>query len=170
MDRHRRGYEEPHPKWNERKGSNANRSSVKINVFHTLKVRIALNLRTRRPGVYPRICRKHNMWRGIEVVITGLTRNQFEGNLTRVRIPPSPPNLKTCNLNGLQVFLLYLYSCKAIPLQRCFSRFIQPWTQNGCGIIRMVRLFREKNIGFQLLFFWDVFRSILITMHRRTIE
>ena len=27
----------------------------------------------------------------IEVVITGLTRNQFEGNLTRVRIPPAAP-------------------------------------------------------------------------------
>ncbi len=25
------------------------------------------------------------------MVITGLTRNQFESNLTRVRIPPSPP-------------------------------------------------------------------------------
>ncbi len=34
-------------------------------------------------------------WRGIEAVITGLTRNQFEGNLTWVRIPPSPPN-KPC--------------------------------------------------------------------------
>ena len=29
---------------------------------------------------------------GIEVVITGLIRNQFEGNLTWVRIPPAPPN------------------------------------------------------------------------------
>ena len=28
---------------------------------------------------------------GIEAVITGLTRNQFEGNLTRVRIPPAAP-------------------------------------------------------------------------------
>ena len=33
---------------------------------------------------------KH-IWRGIEVVITGLTRNQFGSNPTRVRIPPSPP-------------------------------------------------------------------------------
>ena len=32
-------------------------------------------------------------WRGIEVVITGLTRNQFDGNVTWVRIPPTPPNL-----------------------------------------------------------------------------
>ena len=30
--------------------------------------------------------------RGIEVVITGLTRNQFVSNHTRVRIPPSAPN------------------------------------------------------------------------------
>ena len=28
---------------------------------------------------------------GIEVVITGLTRNQFVGNGTWVRIPPRPP-------------------------------------------------------------------------------
>ena len=31
------------------------------------------------------------IWRRIEVVITGLTRNQFAGNGTWVRIPPSPP-------------------------------------------------------------------------------
>ena len=30
-------------------------------------------------------------WRGIEVVITGLTRNQFASNRTWVRIPSSPP-------------------------------------------------------------------------------
>ena len=32
--------------------------------------------------------------RGIEVVITGLTRNQFVLTDTRVRIPPSPPTKK----------------------------------------------------------------------------
>ena len=31
------------------------------------------------------------LWRGIEVVITGLTRNQFARNRTGVRIPLSPP-------------------------------------------------------------------------------
>ena len=31
------------------------------------------------------------IWSGIEVVITGLTRNQFDGNVTWVRIPPAPP-------------------------------------------------------------------------------
>ena len=30
-------------------------------------------------------------WRGIEVVITGLTRNQFASNRTWVRIPPAAP-------------------------------------------------------------------------------
>ena len=34
---------------------------------------------------------KVHIWRRIEVVITGLTRNQFAGNRTWVRIPPSPP-------------------------------------------------------------------------------
>ena len=34
------------------------------------------------------------IWTGIEVVITGLTRNQFVGNSgTWVRIPPCPPNM-----------------------------------------------------------------------------
>ena len=33
--------------------------------------------------------------RGIEVVITGLTRNQFARNRTRVRIPPSAPKENT---------------------------------------------------------------------------
>ena len=31
------------------------------------------------------------LWRGIEAVITGLTRNQFARKRTGVRIPPSPP-------------------------------------------------------------------------------
>ena len=30
-------------------------------------------------------------WSGIEVVITGLTRNQLYGNVPWVRIPPAPP-------------------------------------------------------------------------------
>ena len=34
------------------------------------------------------------IWSGIEVVITGLTRNQFDGNVTWVRIPPAPPQQK----------------------------------------------------------------------------
>ena len=36
-----------------------------------------------------------NIRRGIEVVITGLTRNQFASNRTRVRIPPSPPQTQS---------------------------------------------------------------------------
>ena len=47
---------------------------------------------------------KHNfIRRDIEAVITGLTRNQFVGNHTRVRIPLSPPNqtavLTNCGLS-----------------------------------------------------------------------
>ena len=34
-------------------------------------------------------------WRGIEVVITGLTRNQFASNRTWVRIPNSPPKTQS---------------------------------------------------------------------------
>ena len=38
--------------------------------------------------------------RGIEVVITGLTRNQFVLTDTRVRIPPSPPKRRTVLSHG----------------------------------------------------------------------
>ena len=31
------------------------------------------------------------IWKRIEVVITGLTRNQVDGNVSWVRIPPLPP-------------------------------------------------------------------------------
>ena len=37
-------------------------------------------------------------WSGIEVVITGLTRNQLTGNRPWVRIPPAPPE-KDCYLD-----------------------------------------------------------------------
>ena len=45
--------------------------------------------------LFPKICNlwrtlKH-IWSGIEVVITGLTRNQLTGNRPWVRIPPTPP-------------------------------------------------------------------------------
>ena len=38
---------------------------------------------------------KEGLCSGIEVVITGLTRNQFERDLTRVRIPPAAPAQKS---------------------------------------------------------------------------
>ena len=44
---------------------------------------------------------------GIEVVITGLTRNQFEGNLTRVRIPPAAPKEEETH-SRLFLFVLHL--------------------------------------------------------------
>ncbi len=42
--------------------------------------------------IYDALCASY-IRRGIEVVITGLTRNQFARNRTRVRIPPSPPKI-----------------------------------------------------------------------------
>ena len=45
---------------------------------------------------------RNDIRRGIEGVITGLTRNQFVGNHTRVRIPPSPPkSLENTGFSGL---------------------------------------------------------------------
>ena len=42
--------------------------------------------------------------RGIEVVITGLTRNQFVLTHTRVRIPPSAPKQKALKMLIFLVF------------------------------------------------------------------
>ena len=52
---------------------------------------------------------KHNLIRrDIEVVITGLTRNQFALTRTRVRIPLSPPNAVSNREKKPQFFLLEL--------------------------------------------------------------
>ena len=58
------------------------------------------------------------MWRRIEEVITGLTRNQFERDLTRVRIPPAAPKKggtqRVPPFFGAQPFA----SGKRLPLRR----------------------------------------------------
>ena len=46
-------------------------------------------------GAELRICQQqrcHQLWSGIEVVITGLTRNQLYLWVPWVRIPPAPPS------------------------------------------------------------------------------
>ena len=45
--------------------------------------------------------------RGIEVVITGLTRNQFARKRTRVRIPSSPPDVNNTNTETNSGFVLF---------------------------------------------------------------
>ena len=45
------------------------------------------------------------LWRDIEVVITGLTRNQFVLTHTRVRIPLSPPKRKNHPIGWFFLFL-----------------------------------------------------------------
>ncbi len=49
---------------------------------------------------------KHNriIWRSIEAVITGLTRNQVDGNVSWVRIPPSPPKVRVPSFEGTLTF------------------------------------------------------------------
>ena len=48
------------------------------------------------------LCLYNFIWRRIEVVITGLTRNQLGSNPPRVRISPSPP--RTTVILGLRLF------------------------------------------------------------------
>ena len=52
--------------------------------------------------------------RGIEVVITGLTRNQFARKRTRVRIPSSPP-LKALGIKCLFSFFVFKQKAKEEP-------------------------------------------------------
>ena len=51
-----------------------------------------------------------NIRSGIEVVITGLTRNQFGSNPTRVRIPPAAP--KNQSASGFAPFVDFSFSHK----------------------------------------------------------
>ena len=55
------------------------------------------------------LCLYNFIWRRIEVVITGLTRNQLGSNPPRVRISPSPPTepLKTQCFQGFSVSLRF---------------------------------------------------------------
>ena len=78
-------------------------------------------------------------WRGIEVVITGLTRNQFASNRTWVRIPSSPPKHEnTVLLCGVFYFIPEKYK-KAPARNACRGhtvRVIAPEKQkrpNACN-------------------------------------
>ena len=71
------------------------------------------------------------------MVITGLTRNQFERKLTRVRIPPSPPELNASKLAGLLAFLILEPRCPFSQLcvfkglrcpKPCFSLILSGFT------------------------------------------
>ena len=46
-------------------------------------------------------------WSGIEVVITALTRNQVGGNVSWVRIPLTPENLKAVSFVCFEVFFSF---------------------------------------------------------------
>ena len=71
-----------------------------------------------------------NIRSGIEVVITGLTRNQFGSNPTRVRIPPAAPKKFSLQavLSRLQAFLFafwrdgdWEFMCQFSPKAAQFS-------------------------------------------------
>ena len=61
------------------------------------------------------------MWKRIEVVITGLTRNQLYFRVPRVRIPPLPPTgnarSKMASVEIQELFLC-LFSIKIFSIQR----------------------------------------------------
>ena len=59
------------------------------------------------------------IWRRIEVVITGRTRNAFALRGTRVRIPPSPSHFHRKTLiTGFSDFSLFCHSFPCPPLRR----------------------------------------------------
>lgn len=63
-------------------------------------------------------CDKNQISRRIEAVVTRLTRNQFDSNVTWVRIPPSAPRAAPC---GVLLFYFYSKLCKG-----CKVGFEQP--------------------------------------------
>ena len=75
------------------------------------------------------------------MVITGLTRNQFAGNRTRVRIPPSPPKLCRKCLNcqvRFRHFLLLFSSFEPTDMSSATFFTFSPFSrgeiigENGC--------------------------------------
>ena len=63
------------------------------------------------------------------MVITGLTRNQFAGNRTWVRIPPSPP--QSLAAQGLQGFFVPLERWRVVMLR---AIQVQPaWLLKACA-------------------------------------
>ena len=75
--------------------------------------------------------------RGIEVVITGLTRNQFVSNHTRVRIPPSAPN-KNGNFDTKLpfIFMPKMPIYKGFPkLEKFYCDFLSEYLQYVFGFL-----------------------------------
>ena len=75
---------------------------------------------------------KINTRSGIEVVITGLTRNQFASNRTWVRIPSSPPTepLKTQCFQGFFLFgenSFVSIFCVSVNFSSRFYALFCPW-------------------------------------------
>ena len=66
------------------------------------------------------------------MVITGLTRNQFAGNRTRVRIPPSPPKMCRKCLNcqvQFRHFLLFFSSFEPTDMRSATFFTISPFSR-----------------------------------------
>jgi hypothetical protein len=81
-------------------------------------------------------------WKRIEVVITGLTRNQVDRKVSWVRIPPLPPQ-KSSNHAGLLDFSFCFYPLSA-PLFIIFSVLEQP-------VFALEQLIYPRNLGLNSL-------------------
>ncbi len=60
------------------------------------------------------------VWRRIEAVITGRTRNAFGFRATRVRIPPSP-YIERGSMDALHPYCLFLYTAKTSDSKAAFA-------------------------------------------------
>ena len=71
------------------------------------------------------LCLYNFIWRRIEVVITGLTRNQLGSNPPRVRISPSPPTepLKTQCFQGFSVSSRFFFTVVFMVISVFFCIF-----------------------------------------------
>ena len=114
MDRYRSGHNGPDSKWKTALVDSSAGNACNIRLFgssnFTIKYRSCVFfLHFSKCSINIK-----DTWRGIEVVITGLTRNQFASNRTWVRIPSSPPKSPV----NSRVFWTFPFSRQGVDLAK----------------------------------------------------
>ena len=72
-----------------------------------------------RNHIFSALCPPNRIWKRIEVVITGLTRNQVVRKGSWVRIPPLPPNQHR-NFDTMGIGIAVLLFCQKALISRAF--------------------------------------------------
>ena len=114
MERYRSGHNGTDSKSHTTNGSQSSKNPLFYWIFETLKTEYFSKFSPSILSFFRGLILRYS-WSGIEVVITGLTRNQLRGNPPWVRIPPAPPR-KASKPNGFWLFFLFALGCE---LLRC---------------------------------------------------